>query len=230
MSGGASKALLVLRVIVYLIIIGGAALWGYGLYKTRGQWSYRLSGRPAMNYEPPYTLKVTVPLEIYDPAGPVMAKLVYYQVYINGYPAGSGLIPYVHLVKGWNNLTVTTEVDLSQVTCGLAHALAQGENVTITVKGYAMVDIKTVGGLTWKTITVPFSKEAGQVETPQLSGPARLLIGFYDRLCGATPANATAPPGGSWTSAITILSNITSITSIITNPTSQLPPLPTTTP
>ncbi len=183
MAGSASKALLALKVIFYLVVIAGVALWAYGLYETRGEWSYRIAGAPEASYTPPYTLHVAVPLQVYDPAGPVTAKLVYYEVYINGYPAGEGLIPYINLEKGWNNMTISVDIDLSRASCGLAHALASNENITIRVKGYAMVDIKTFGGLTFKTITVPFDKVAKNVAAPKLGSPASDLLKIYDAIC-----------------------------------------------
>jgi hypothetical protein len=189
-----SKVITALKVAFYLVVIGGAAAWGWTLYETRGEWSYRLAGRPTVSYVPPYTLRVDVPLEVYDPAGPVMAKLVYYNVYINGEQAGTGLIPYISLHKGWNNLTVTVNLDLSRISCGLAHALANGENLTVTVKGYAMIDIKTLGGLTWRTITVPYSIDAKQVQTPQIGQPARALLKIYDTIC-TSPSSLASQTG-----------------------------------
>ena len=214
-----SKALTALKVAFYLVVIGGAALWGWTLYETRGKWSYRLAGRPTISYVPPYTLHIEVPLEIFDPAGPVTAKLVYYKIYINGEPAGTGLIPYIDLHKGWNNLTVTLDLDISRTTCGLAHALAHGENVTITVKGYAMVDIKTLGGLTWRTITIPYNIKAKQVETPQIGQPAQALLQLYDTIC----TNPTSLTGQAQQGIQQIINTIQQLVNQTTTPT---PPTP----
>ncbi len=162
------RVLSLVKNIFYVVVIVGVVLWLYGLYVTSGEWRIEAEGAPYVGLKSPRVLHVGVPLKIYNPDGDVMAKMVYYRVYINGEYAGDGFIPYLDLPSGWSEHRVEVDIDLSKAGCGVAKALDSGENITITLQGYAMIDLKTFGGLTWKTITVPYNLTAAEVPPPSL--------------------------------------------------------------
>jgi hypothetical protein len=178
-----SRIITALKVLLYLFLITGVLLYFAGLYQSRGEWKAEVSRAPSGSYEPPYTLNINIPLSIYDPDGTVTAKLIYYKLYIEGYPAGDGLIPYLKLKHGWNNITISAKIDLSRTTCGLAKALHEKNNVTIRVAGYAMIDLRVLGRFTWKTVTVPFNFTAREVSVPEIGEPAATFLGVYSYYC-----------------------------------------------
>jgi len=203
LSSKASKLVSTLRLIVYLIVIVGAALYLYGLYESRGEWRYEIGGAPRVSFVSPTVVSIEVPLRIYNPAGDVSAKLVYYQVYLNNVRVGDGLIPYLTLPHGWSNRTFKVTVDILDLGCGGVDALLKGK-ATVKVSGYAMVDIKTFGGLTWKTITVPFNttaREARVPPVPEESKPALEAIAAMCKLAHSTPGFNIPFPTGSETGA-----------------------------
>ena len=191
-----------IRYAIYALIIVGVVLYGYSLYRSAGEWKIELADTPRVGLESPRVVSVRVPLRIFNPDGEVMAKLVYYRVYIEGYYAGDGFVPYLHLPSGWSEHVFTVELDVSRVSCGLAQALVEGSNATVRVEGYAMVDLKTFGGLTWKTITLPFNYTATQVPLPQLDAATRSLLQLYLYACNHSDTilgiiqTITSRPGG----------------------------------
>jgi len=171
------------RLAFYAILLAGLVVYLVGLYESSGEWRAELADTPRVGLRSPRVVGVEVPLRIYNPDGDVMAKLVYYRVYINGYYAGDGFMPYLHLPSGWSEHVVRLEVDLSRASCGLAQALASGGNATVRVEGYAMVDLKVFGRFTWKTVTLPFNLTATQVQLPQLDPATRGLLELYLYAC-----------------------------------------------
>ncbi len=191
-----------IRYAIYALIIVGVLLYGYSLYRSAGEWKVELADTPRVGLESPRVVSVRVPLRIFNPDGEVMAKLVYYRVYIEGYYAGDGFVPYLHLPSGWSEHVFTVEVDMSRASCGLAQALVEGSNATVRVEGYAMVDLKTFGGLTWRTVTLPFNYTATQVPLPQLDAATRSLLQLYLYACNHSDTilgiiqTITSRPGG----------------------------------
>lgn len=190
---------------IYLVVIVGVAVYLYQLYVTAGQWQVELSDMPKIGLESPTQLKVTVPVKVYNPADRVFARLVYYKVYVEGYYAGDGLIPYLDLPPGWSEHRVSVVIDLDRVGCGLAKALSSKSNVTVEVQGYLMVDLKAFGVVTWKTVTLPFNATAAEVEVPALSEQAASLLSLYTLICDEAPrlvsvlSELASTPAGSLT-------------------------------
>jgi len=173
------------RIIFTLVIVVGAILYLYGLYVSSKDWRVEAGGVPEVGMAGYRTIRVSVPVDVYNPDGEVMAKLVYYRIIINGELAGDGLIPYLHLPSGWSTHTVTAEIDLARTGCGIAKALAEGDNITVRIEGYAMIDIKTIGGITWRTITVPYNITAGEVQAPVLDEKTRTFLQLLLLICDA---------------------------------------------
>ncbi|MCE4619610.1 MAG: hypothetical protein F7C33_01145 [Desulfurococcales archaeon] len=172
-----------IRTTILVLILIGVAIYLYGLYETRGEWRVEASGTPRVGLESPRVLHVEVYVKIHNPTKPVVAKLVYYRVYLDGYYAGDGFIPYLKLPHGDSVHKITLSLDLSRASCGLAKALEKGGTLRVRVAGFAMVDLKTWGGFTWRTVTVPFNVTAGQVNTPQLDPATRAFLGLYTYVC-----------------------------------------------
>ena len=191
-----------IRYAIYALIIVGVVLYGYSLYRSAGEWKVELADTPRVGLESPRVVSVRVPLRIFNPDGEVMAKLVYYRVYIEDYYAGDGFVPYLHLPSRWSEHVFTVELDVSRASCGRARALAEGSNATVRVEGYAMVDLKTFGGLTWRTVTLPFNYTATQVPLPQLDAATRSLLQLYLYACNHSDTilgiiqTITSRPGG----------------------------------
>jgi hypothetical protein len=199
---------------VYTLIIVGVIVYGVELYRTAGEWRVELADTPRVGLESPRVLSVSVPVRIFNPDGDVMARLVYYRVYIEGYYAGDGFVPYLHLPSGWSEHVFRLTIDLSRAGCGLAQALSSGSNVTVHVEGYAMVDLKAFGKLTWRTLTIPFNYTAANVQLPQLDPATRSLLALYIYACNNS---------STLIQAIERLANLTSSLGGATPPTAPLP-------
>ena len=192
----------------YAVIIVGVLVYLYDLYSTMDQWKAELSDRPRLGLVGPARLNAEFYVRVYNPDGDVFAKLVYYRVYINGYYAGDGFIPYLSLPSGWSEHKIGVEIDLSRASCGVARALSSGEDLTVRLEGYAMVDLKAFGRIPWRTVTVPFNVTAAQVEPPPLDDATRALLRLYVLACDEAPrvlkvlealglaAGSQAPGGG----------------------------------
>ena len=172
-----------IKTLVYMVIIAGVALYGYRLYASMDDWKVEPYGAPRAWFKTPRVLSVDMYLRIHNPDGEVSAKLVYYRVYIQGEYAGDGLIPYLKIPSGTSVQKVPVELDLSRVGCGVARALVGEENLTLRVTGYAMVDLKTWGGLTWKTITLPFNFTIANLEMPDMSDTTKGFLILYSYVC-----------------------------------------------
>jgi len=183
------------RTIATIIIIVGAVVYLYGLYVASKDWRVELAGVPEVGLAGYRSVSVEVPVRIYNPDGEVLAKLVYYRVYIEGEYAGDGFIPYLSLPSGWSEHVVRAEIDLARAGCGVSRALAEGGTISVRLEGYAMVDIKTIGGLTWKTVTVPFNVSAAEVEAPALDDKTRAFIRVFLLICDA-PEQLSTVLGG----------------------------------
>lgn len=186
------KILGALKTLFYIIVLAGVALYLYGLYVASGEWRVEPEGLPHLGFEGPRVLVVGGNVRVYNPDGPVTAKLVYYRIYVEDQLAGDGLVPYLDLPSGWSTHRLEVKVDLARVGCGLAEALLEGGNVTVRARGYAMVDVKTWGGLTWKTVTVPFDVVLGEAGVPSLDPASKTLLEFIVGLCRG-PGNLTFP-------------------------------------
>jgi len=173
------------RTIATIIIIVGAILYLYGLYVASKDWRVELNGVPEVGVAGYRSISIEVPVKIYNPDGEVLAKLIYYRIYIDGEYAGDGFIPYLSLPPGWSEHVVQAEIDLARAGCGVSKALAEGGTISVRLEGYAMIDIKTFGGLTWRTVTVPFNVSAGEVEAPVLDDKTRTFVQLFLLICEA---------------------------------------------
>ena len=182
------------KTLFYVVVFVGVALYLYGLYAASGEWRVEPASAPYVGLRSPRVLEVGGEVNIYNPDGPVMAKLVYYRVYVEDEYVGDGLVPYLDLPSGWSTHRFSVTVDVARLGCGVAEALLSGDNVTVRVEGYAMVDVKTWGGLTWKTLTVPFNVVLGEARVPELDPATRSLLQFIVGLC-EYPGNSTILPG-----------------------------------
>ncbi len=172
-----------LRLAVYALLIIGVIVYVVGLYSSMDEWRVEPAGPPRLGVQAPPVMIVEAPIRIYNPDGNVLARMVYYKVYINGYYAGDGFIPYLRLQHGWSEHTIRLEVDLSRAGCGLAKALSTGENLTVRVEGLAMVDLKAFGKIPWRTVTVPFNTTAYEVPPPSLDPATRSILQLTVYLC-----------------------------------------------
>ncbi|KSW11793.1 hypothetical protein CF15_03025 [Pyrodictium occultum] len=179
--------------IIYVIIVIGVALYVYKLYTTSHGWRAELVDVPRIGLASPTQLRISLLVKIYNPSGEqVLARLVYYKVYIQGYYAGDGLIPYLALPPGWSEHRLTLVLDVDKAGCGIAKALATRRNVTVTLQGFAMVDLKAFNTITWKIVTLPFNITVANVNVPKLSSQAAAILQLYTLVCDEAPRLVTA--------------------------------------
>ncbi len=178
-----SRRISLIKDIIYLIILIGIVLYGYSLYKSVGEISIEASGAPKVWFKAPTVLLIDQEVVVHNPGVEASAKLVYYRVYIEGEYVGDGFIPYLVIPTGDSRHKLHLEVDLSRLSCGLAKAIESGRNITVSIAGYMMVDLKTWGGITWKTITLPFNTTPAVVSLPELPGEARAFLKLYTYVC-----------------------------------------------
>ncbi len=169
-----SRILGTVKTVFYIILILGVAVYLYDINRAAGEWTVEV-GRPEIYPAGITSVEMRIPLEIYNPSDKIMAKMIYYRIYVNDYYVGDGFQPYLDLPPGWSNHTLQFRVDLTRVGCGLASTLSEASNLTVELRGYAMVDLYIFGKVPWRTITVSFDKEVAGVETPSLGEAARAL-------------------------------------------------------
>lgn len=167
---------------VYAIIIIGVILYVAELYFTANQWSASPAGIPSISFESPTVIRVTVPVEVYNPSDRVTAKMIYYRVYVEGYYVGDGFIPYLDLPHGKSTHNISLSIDLWKAGCGLSKALLSNSNVTVEVNGFLMVDLRAFGVITWKTVTIPIHVSQ-EVAVPQLPMEAKALLTLEQAVC-----------------------------------------------
>ncbi len=204
---------------IYLVIIIGVIVYLVGVYQHMDEWDAQLSGTPQVSPIGPTALHLEIPVKIYNPDGDVLARLVYYKVYVEGYYAGDGFIPYLDLKSGWSEHIFKVDLDLSRAGCGLAKALQAGSELTVRVEGYAMVDLKAFGIIPWKTVTVPFNVTATNVTLPGLPAEARAFLALTSYVCDhsgdvmsliqlleqtVSTSNLTTPPKSNLTAPLNI--------------------------
>ncbi len=177
------KILMAAKALFYIFLLVGVTLYLVGLYESRGEWKIELAGAPNVGVSGPTLLTVNIPVKIYDPDGPVTAKLVYYRLYVNNEYAGDGFTPYLDLKPGWTEHRFRVDIDVSKVGCGVATALSKGQPVEMRVEGYAMVDLKAFGKIPWKTVTVPFNYTVENVSIPTLPLGARSMLEISLYVC-----------------------------------------------
>jgi len=171
------------RLAVTLFLLAGVAVYLVGLYNSMGEWRVEAAEPPRVGVAAAGVVRFDLPVRVYNPDGDVMASLVYYRVYVNGFYVGDGFIPYLELPSGWSEHVISLEVDVSRLGCGVARALGYGENLTLTLTGYANVELKAFGVIPWRTVTVPFNVTLGEAEAPQLDPATRAMLRLYVYLC-----------------------------------------------
>jgi len=171
------------RLAVTLILLAGVAVYLVGLYNSMGEWRVEAAEPPRVGVAAAGVVRFDLPVRVYNPDGDVLASLVYYRVYVNGFYVGDGFIPYLDLPSGWSEHVVSVEVDVSRLGCGVAKALGSGENLTVRVEGYANIELKAFGAIPWRTVTVPFNATLGEAETPKLDPATSTILGLYVYIC-----------------------------------------------
>lgn len=169
-----SRMLGTAKTLFYIIVILGVVIYLYDVNRAAEELMIDF-GRPEI-YPAGFTsVEIRVPLEIYNPSDKIMAKMIYYRVYVNDYYVGDGFQPYLDLPSGWSNHTLQFKIDLTKAGCSLASALSEGGNLTVGLSGYAMVDLYIFGKIPWRTITVAFEENIQGIETPDLGAVSRAL-------------------------------------------------------
>ncbi len=180
----ASKVMLYVKVIFYIIVIFGIFSFGYGLYSTRGNWSVELAGIPTIEYLSPSEAAVRISLDIYNPSGnEIRASNLWFSVYVDGNYIGEGFVPYVILKPGHNIVNVSVSFNLLDIPCSLAEAIKSDSSVNITVKGYVMFQILLYGKINYRQLIVPFSYTVEKVELPDLPPGASNIITLVNMVC-----------------------------------------------
>ncbi len=178
------KVITALKVIFYVIVIIGIVVYALDLYTSRGRWSASLQRPPEVSVQPPSTLNVLVDLNVYNPShGKVVVRDLWYNIYINNYFVGEGFKPYVVLFPGNNTLRLSTSIDLSRFPCPLAETFYNGENMTISVSGYAIANVMLFGKLSFRSVMVPFNVTAKEIKVPKLPEVTRSLLYVYIYYC-----------------------------------------------
>jgi len=171
------------RLAVTLFLLAGVAVYLVGLYNSMGEWRVEAAEPPRVGVAAVGVVRFDLPVRIYNPDGDVLASLIYYRVYVNGFYVGDGFIPYLELPSGWSEHVITVEVDVSRLGCGVARALGSGENLTVTLAGYASIELKAFGVIPWRTVTAPFNVTLGEAEAPQLDPATSAMLSLYVYLC-----------------------------------------------
>ena len=179
--GGVSRVVGLLRALFYLAVAVGLVVWLWDLYVSQQGWSVGLAEAPRVAPEGT-NLRIGLVLDVYNPSGStVRAKLVWYNIYMNGYYVGEGLIPYLELRPGHNIVRASVDVDVLHLPCAVARALSQGR-VSVDVKGYAMVTLMLFGRIPYRDVTVPIKATPYQWR-PSLDPATRNAVRFVDALC-----------------------------------------------
>ncbi len=167
----------------YAFIIIGVVVYLAGLYSSLDEWRVEPAAPPRIGVEAFPVVKIEAPVRVYNPDGDVTARLVYYRVYVNGYYAGDGFIPYLRLSGGWSEHVLEVKVDVARLGCGVAKALSGGGKIRVRVEGYAVVDLKAFGVVPWRSVTVPFNASLGEAEAPRLDPATRSAAALIAYAC-----------------------------------------------
>jgi len=179
-----SRLFKILQAIFYLVVVSGAVFFIADLYLSRGDWSVDIAAPPRVN-PMGVSLEVTVPLLVHNPSSSdVTAKLVWYNVYMNGEPIGQGLIPYLRLRPGDNRVDVTVRVDILRLPCAVIDALAEEGRVYVGASGYAMFTLMLFGRIGYRDLTVPFNTTIYELGV-QLDPASRSALKLASLLCRA---------------------------------------------
>jgi len=182
--GRARRALRVLKALLYATIVAGIVFFAVDLYTTQSGWRVELAGPPRVT---PLgaVVEIEAPLSIYNPShSRVVAKLLWYSVYLGGEPVGQGLIPYLVLNPGPNRVSVDLKLDIVHMPCAAVENLANRGEIDISVKGYAMVTVMLFGRLGYRDIVVPFNTTAYRVKVP-LPPASRAALRIAAAMCSA---------------------------------------------
>jgi LEA14-like dessication related protein len=173
-----------LRITYYIVVITGIAVLLLDLYASRTGWDVRLASPPLL--EPRATgFDIHLTLSIHNPSHSiVMAKLVWYSVYIGDTPVGQGMIPYLQLSPGDNTIKTTVHVDVVHLPCAAVESLAENNRLEVGVRGYATMTLTLFGHTGYRDITVPFESSVYSVDIPFSSG-LKAALRVAKLLCAA---------------------------------------------
>ncbi|BEP18369.1 hypothetical protein PYJP_17210 [Pyrofollis japonicus] len=187
------KAMSALKAIFYLVVIAGIAFFIVDLYYTRSGWSTSLAEKPEI--QPQGTnIRINLVLDIYNPShSEVRAKLVWYSIYLDNEYVGEGLKPYLDLKPGHNKVRLSVTIDTLRLPCAVAEALSKG-NVTVSVKGYAIITLMLFGKVGYKDITVPINTQPYK-EAVKLDPVTKRALGIVTAMCELAK---TGKPAAQW--------------------------------
>ncbi|MCE4608895.1 MAG: hypothetical protein F7C36_00735 [Desulfurococcales archaeon] len=173
-----------LKLAFYIVVIFGLITYGYGLYVSSKDWKIEVVGVPRIDYVSPSEVKVTSMLEIYNPSGDTMTLYnVWYSIYIDNYYVGEGFLPYVILDPGDNRINTSITIDILDLPCNVARALSSDNTINITVKGYAVFQLKLYGKINYKQLTVSFDRTINDVEFPDAPPGASEMLRLIVAVC-----------------------------------------------
>jgi len=182
--GRAGKIVSILKILFYLFVIIGVVVYAVDLYSTRGEWRAEIVEPPQVSLESTSQLRVTATVRIYNPShSTVQAKLIWYNIYVDGQYVGQGFIPYLKLKPGNNTLKVSTTINLASLPCTAITALEDNGSINVSVSGYLIATIELYGKLGYRDVTVPFNTTVYTVQTPRLTGPARDYLKILGLAC-----------------------------------------------
>jgi len=184
----------VAKIAWYIVVLVGVVAYLYGLYASRGGWSFSLAGVPEASFEPPFTVKLRVEVEAVNPSGyRVFAKSVWLRFYLDDVFVGDVFIPYLVLEPGVNRFDATLRLDLRDAPCAVLEAWAAGRPANLTVKGWATVTVYAFGALPVRDATLPIEAGVAAVEPPPGAAAAAKAAGL---LCRAAEAVEEGVAGG----------------------------------
>ncbi len=173
-----------LRIIIYLVILVGIACWIYDLYTMRSEWRASLVDMPRIEYSLPTYATIHLDVDVYNPShSKVRARFVWYSIYVENQFVGEGFEPYIELRPGHNVLHLDAKIDLSRLPCPVLEALYEGRNVTVSIRGYAVIDLMLFGVVSYKQLLVPFNKTVEELEPPTIPEHVKDALKLYVYLC-----------------------------------------------
>ncbi|MEB3759682.1 MAG: hypothetical protein GSR72_06880 [Desulfurococcales archaeon] len=179
-----SKIISILKVMFYIVVVFGLVTYGYGLYVSSNDWRITVDGVPRIDYVSGPEVKITTTLDIYNPSGNnVNLYNVWYSVYIDNYYVGEGFMPYVILHPGNNKINTSITIEILDLPCNVARALSNNDTINITVKGYAVFQLKLYGKINYKQLTVSFNKTISNVEFPNAPPAADEMLRLLVTVC-----------------------------------------------
>ena len=179
-----SKIVSILKIMFYVVVIFGLVTYGYGLYVSSNDWRIEVEGVPRIDYVSASEVKITTTLNIYNPSrNNVKLYNVWYSIYIDNYYIGEGFIPYVNLRPGNNKINTSITIEILDLPCNVARALSNDNTINITVKGYAVFQLKLYGKINYKQLTVSFNKTIRNIEFPDAPSGANEMLRLLVTVC-----------------------------------------------